>query len=76
MGISKRPSNPDRAYLCKKEILPIKRCFLCKKLLADRGIPNRSGLCSGCNNDCRNGCFSRVKRNVEKRMQESYDKDR
>ena len=71
MTKSKRRSNTDKAYLRKITMSPMQRCGICNKFLNSRGLPNRSGVCSGCRNDCTNKQFGRIKINIEKRIEKA-----
>lgn len=69
--MGKSSSSSSRKYLCNKNMSPIKHCGICGKFLNERGITNRSGTCSGCRNDCLNGSFGNVRRNIDKRIEKA-----
>ena len=44
----------------------IKRCKLCFKILGERGRPNKKGICSNCSNDCLNGQWGLIIKNIDR----------
>ncbi len=61
----------DRKFLGKKKISLIKRCGICNKFLNERGTRNKSGICSGCRNDCSNGLFTNLKNTINRRIKKA-----
>ena len=48
-------------------------CFICGRNIA---LPsNRSGLCSGCSNDCRNGSYGNLRKHLHNRINTIFEEE-
>lgn len=55
---------------CTNECNKFGRCKICFRKLSDRGKPNKRGLCSGCANDCLQGQWGRIGKNIDNMLKQ------